>query len=78
MQRKRLALKQGKEFIEKQIGHPAKGLRASLLALDWFSHTSRFAGTTAGFQYDTSIAWKNSGGFGGNLPAVPTLRPRNR
>jgi hypothetical protein len=68
------AWQQGKEFIEKQIGHPAKGLRHHYWALDWVQpHLTFRRHVQAGFQYDTSIAWKNSAGFraGTCLPFQP-------
>jgi hypothetical protein len=68
------ALQQGREFIEDKIGHRAAGLRHHYWALDWVQpHLTFRKHIQAGFQYDTSIAWRNRAGFraGTCLPFRP-------
>jgi len=68
------ALQQGREFIEEHIGHPTAGLRHHYWALDWLQpHRTFRRHIQAGFQYDTSIAWRNRAGFraGTCLPFRP-------
>jgi hypothetical protein len=58
------ALAWGKEFIEEKIGQTVSGLRHHYWALDWRNpHLTFRKHIEAGFQYDASIAWRDSEGF---------------
>jgi hypothetical protein len=58
------ALAWGKQFIEEKIGQPVAGLRHHYWALDWRApHLTFRKHAAAGFQYDASIAWRDSMGF---------------
>jgi hypothetical protein len=58
------ALVWGKQFIEEKIGQPVSGLRHHYWALDWRQpHLTFRKHIAAGFQYDASIAWRDSEGF---------------
>ncbi len=58
------ALAGGKQWIEEQLGSPVYGLRHHYWALDWTApHTTWRKHVNSGFRYDTSIAWRDVGGF---------------
>ena len=58
------ALAWGKQFIEEKTGQPVSGLRHHYWALDWRKpHLTFRKHIAAGFQYDASIAWRDSMGF---------------
>jgi len=68
------AFREGKEFIEQQLGRPVVGLRHHYWALDWGQpHLTFRRHVQAGFRYDTSIAWKDRAGLraGTCLPFQP-------
>jgi hypothetical protein len=64
----------GKEVLETRLGRPIYGLRHHYWALDWRKPYLTFRKhVTAGFRYDSSIAWKDDNGFraGTCLPYRP-------
>jgi hypothetical protein len=64
----------GKEILETRLGKPVFGLRHHYWALDWRKpHLTFRKHVTAGFRYDSSVAWKDANGFraGTCLPYRP-------
>ena len=64
----------GKEILETRLGKPVYGLRHHYWALDWRKPYLTFRKhVTAGFRYDSSMAWKDDNGFraGTCLPYQP-------
>jgi hypothetical protein len=58
------ALARGKQWIEAQLGTAVHGVRHHYWALDWLEpHMTFRKHVNSGFRYDTSIAWRDVGGF---------------
>lgn len=63
-----------KEWLEGKLNRPVKGLRHHYFALDWENPYRTFRRhVQAGFVYDSSLAWRDRGGFraGTCLPFCP-------
>lgn len=58
------ALARGKQWIEERLGSAVYGVRHHYWALDWLEpHLTFRKHINAGFRYDTSLAWRDTGGF---------------
>lgn len=71
----------GKTALESRLGRPVHGLRHHYWALDWRRpHLTFRKHLSAGFRYDSSIAWRDDAGFraGTCLPYRPFDPERGR
>lgn len=67
-------LRQEREQLTTMIGRPVVGLRHHYWRLDWWSPSATFERQlAAGFEYDSSMAWRDRPGFraGTSLPYFP-------
>lgn len=71
----------GKQAVEQRIGQPVHGLRHHYWSIDWRQpHLTFRKHVSAGFRYDSSMAWRDTAGFraGTCLPYRPFDPERQR